>query len=84
MDVQLFIIDWFVNKTGLTRNEILEKEFQNYFDLGWMDSFGFIMFLGEIENNLGVTFSNDTFQRREFSTINGLIKIISEVKNGDI
>lgn len=67
---------------------ILEKEFDvdndvmqgsldsNYFDKGWIDSFGFILFISNIEEKYCISFSNEDFQNREFATLNGLSLII--------
>ena len=43
-----------------------------------IDSFKFISFITEIENFFKIKFSNDEFQNRDFASIEGLSKILSE------
>ena len=53
---------------------------ENYFEKGWIDSLKFIDLITQIEEEFSIRFSNDEFQDRKFSTIEGLAKII-ERKN---
>ena len=80
-EIKKWITEWFVNNSSINKNFIIEKEKSNYFEEGWIDSFKFVSFIMDIENNFNISFSNDEFQNRGFSTINGLSKIISERVN---
>lgn len=76
MNVLNWLIEWFVRNSDLNKNEISESLNENYLLKGWIDSLKFIMFVTDIETKLNIKFSNDEFQKNEFSTILGLSKII--------
>ena len=76
MDVKTWIINWFEENTNLTKDEIEKNVSKNYFELGWLDSFKFITFINDIEKKFDINFSNEEFQNRDFSIVEGLIKII--------
>ena len=80
MESKLWLIRWF-EKNSLS-NEINVKDSvnQNYFENGWIDSLKFIDLVTQIEEEFSIRFSNDEFQDRKFSTIEGLARII-EGKN---
>lgn len=71
-----WIINWFLNNTEISNEDLLNKLDENYFELGWIDSLKFIIFITDIEKHFKIKFSNSEFQNRHFSTINGLVKII--------
>lgn len=76
MDVKIWIINWFEENTNLKKDEIGNSISKNYFEMGWIDSFKFISFINDIEKKFNINFSNEEFQNRAFSNIEGLIKII--------
>ena len=78
MESKIWLIRWF-EKNSLS-NEINVKDSvnQNYFENGWIDSLKFIDLVTQIEEEFSIRFSNDEFQDRKFSTIEGLAKIIEE------
>jgi len=80
-NINVWIINWFVNNSNLDKKEIKEKSHTSYLENGWIDSFKFINFISDIEEHFGITFSNDEFQNRSFSTIDGLMKIIQSKIN---
>lgn len=80
MDVRNWLIEWFINHTVVKRNEIEANLENNYFDLGWINSLQFIDFLTNIEDHFDIMFDNQAFQNRTFSTIEGLVNIIEEMK----
>lgn len=75
--VKEWIIQWFVENLGIEVEVINENLEANFFHNGWMDSFQFINFISDIEDEFEVTFSNDEFQDRSFASINGVSKSIS-------
>jgi acyl carrier protein len=79
--IKNWIIVWFEENTDIEKDEMLNALDENYFTNEWIDSFKFILFLNEIENGFGISFSNDEFQGKEFSTINGLVKLIGNKTN---
>lgn len=74
-----FIIKWFVENTNIKAEEIKDKINENYFEKGWIDSFKFISFISDLENNFNISFSDTDFQDITFSTIKGLAKIINRI-----
>ncbi len=81
--VEEWIIVWFSNQTGVSREEVEKNKNTSYFSTGWLDSFSFISFITACEETYNIRFTNDSFQDRGFSTIEGLAKIITKLKNGD-
>lgn len=77
-DIRAWIIEWFKKETGESDDEIRGKTSQNYFENGWMDSFRFIDFITTVEEKYEISFDNDEFQDRSFSTINGVIDNIAD------
>jgi len=84
MDIQNWIINWFIENTDLQESDIEKNLRENYLEIGWIDSLKFISFINDLEKKFQIHFSNESFQNREFSTISGLAKIISEILNGKI
>lgn len=52
----------------------------DYFAAQYIDSFGVVMLISEIESHFGMRFSERDFQDRRFSTVSGLADIIRERK----
>jgi acyl carrier protein len=77
IEVYNWIVDWFEKHTSTKKKELLKYSQENYFEKGWLDSFTFISFIMDLEQKFTVRFANDEFQNRDFSTINGLSKIVS-------
>ena len=78
-DVKTWIIEWFKENTELKEGEMGVED--DYFEKGWIDSFKFILFIAKIEERFDIRFSNDEFQDRSFSTIEGITKIIQRAMN---
>jgi len=76
MNTKDWIINWFEENTDLNKEEIEKNISENYFAKGWIDSLKFISFITDIEGNFNIRFSNEEFQNRSFSTIEGMSKII--------
>lgn len=80
MESKIWLINWF-EKNSLSSNANIKNNLeQNYFENGWIDSLKFIELVTQIEEEFCIRFSNDEFQSRKFSTIEGLTNII-ERKN---
>ncbi len=79
--IKKWLIEWFVNNTGKQKDEIEENLDNSYFEMGYLDSFKFIGFISDIEDEFGIEFDNDQFEDRSFSTISGMAKIIEEALN---
>jgi len=55
-------------------------EEKNYFEAGLIDSLGVIELIESIETEFNLKFTEENFQDRRFSTINGLAAIIQQIK----
>jgi len=76
MEIATLIIKWFEENSNLTEDEINQNLEKNYLLLGWIDSLKFVSFVSFLEESFKIRFSNDEFQNKEFSTVNGIINII--------
>ncbi|MDE7352665.1 MAG: acyl carrier protein [Acetatifactor sp.] len=76
MEVKKWIIDWMADNSGVSSEEISQNSEANFFEKEYIDSFAFIMLIAGIEETFGVTFDNEQFEDRAFSTINGLAECI--------
>jgi acyl carrier protein len=77
-DPRGWLIDWFVRNAGLSAKEIAARTKENFLQAGWIDSLKFVNFILEIEGAFGIHFSNEDFQDREFVTLDGLVRYISQ------
>ena len=77
MKLHDWVYNWFISNTGITREQLEEHATENFFDLGWLDSFQYIKLLSDLEE-LNVTLTNDQFENRRFATIAGMIDILEE------
>lgn len=84
METKDWVLNWFVENTDITEEEITENLNSNYFQEGWIDSFKFMNMIGDVEDEFDIEFENEEFQDREFATFNGLIKTITKKQNGKI
>ena len=80
MEPKLWLIRWFEENSQTDKLNVKKKINENYFEKGWIDSLKFIDLITQIEEEFSIRFSNDEFQDRKFSTIEGLAKIV-ERKN---
>ncbi len=74
--IKKWIVEWFEENTTTNREFIVKNSGEDYFAGGWIDSFKFIKFISDIEQKFGISFSNEEFQDKTFSTIDGLSIII--------
>lgn len=80
--VKEWIVNWFVENTGVTKEDIILNLNVSYFEKKWLDSYAFINFISDIEEKFDISFSNEEFQNREFATIEGLACIIERKISG--
>jgi len=76
MNIKEWLIKWFEKNSDLIKEEIVNNVSDDYLAKGWIDSFKFVSFVTEIEEEFKITFSTDEFQNRAFATLEGLSKII--------
>lgn len=71
---EAWLLDWFKNRTP----HIELNPDENYFDAGVIDSFGVIELIEELENTYAVSFTQDDFLDRRFSSVSGLTELLTE------
>lgn len=75
-DIMDWLIDWFKTNSIKGDADIGELVSVSYFEAGLIDSFIFIQLIADIEEKFHIEFSNEQFEDRKFSTIDGLAHII--------
>ena len=80
MDTKEWLIDWFAQHSSLDAEGIKAVATANYMEQGIIDSFSFVMMISDIDDEYGITFTNDDFLNPNFMNIEGLSKIIEERK----
>lgn len=73
--------DWLYDFFSKRGNDLSQDNFgsKNYFHEGWIDSLGIILLIEEAEEKFSISFSQEHFQDRRFSTIDGLSSIIGQL-----
>ena len=82
MNTKNWLIEWFSKNSDQNKDIIQENLHEDYLAKCWIDSLKFIDLVTQIEEEFSIRFSNDEFQDRKFSTIEGLARII-EGKNDE-
>lgn len=75
-DYTVWLKNYFLMRATLPTN----VEEKNYFEAGLIDSLGVIELIESIETEFNLKFTEENFQDRRFSTINGLAAIIQQIK----
>lgn len=71
-----FIINWFAEKSTMSKKELEMNLDINYFEQGLIDSFAFLELITACEEKYGVSFSDDDFANDKIFTISGLIEVL--------
>ncbi len=74
MNIREWLINWFEKNSDVVSAELDTSA--NYLEKGWIDSLKFIELISALEAQFELTFSNDEFHDRSFSTIEGLASIV--------
>tara|TARA_Y100001935_G_scaffold254070_1_gene261992 strand:- start:4081 stop:4320 length:240 start_codon:yes stop_codon:yes gene_type:complete len=72
--IENWIKDWFITKSP----EIDLGSDQNFFEEGAVDSFGVMELITDLEEHFKITFSQEEFQDKRFTSISGLSEIIRQ------
>ncbi len=73
--VKDWLLEWF-EKNGRIKKEELNLA-DNYIDMEYIDSFGFISLLSECEEHFNISFSDNDFADEKILTIDGMIQDIT-------
>lgn len=78
---QKWLMDWFREQSpDAAAMPDLEMLSSDYFERGFIDSFGVISLIEDVEAKFGIKFSEEAFQDRRFSVIASLGDLIDEQK----
>ena len=80
MEVKEWLIDWFTKHSSLDAEGIKAASKANYMEQGIIDSFSFVMLLSDVDDEYGISFTNEDFLNPDFMNIEGLAKLIEERK----
>lgn len=78
MEKKVFVINWFVENSMLSCDEIETDLSVNYFEQGLIDSFGFLDLINQCEEEFGIEFTDEDFSNENIFTIKGLIDILEQ------
>ncbi len=73
-----WIIEWFVGK-GISEDEVKSSSSENYLELEWIDSFGFLELMSAVEENFGFEFTEDAINDDRIFTVDGFAEIVEEM-----
>ena len=80
MSIQEKIIQWFSNNSSIGDDATAHTK-ENYLEMGYIDSFGFLELISYCEEELGVSLSDDDFSNDEIFTIDGLVNVLDAKVN---
>lgn len=71
------IYEWF-QKKGIDKLAINQNKSDNYLEVGFLDSLGFLELITMCENTFEISFTDDDFLNDEIFSIAGLVNIVKE------
>ncbi len=74
-----WVLDWFEKNRDVGLEESKQHLDESFFELGYIDSFGFIMLISTVQERFGIIFDNDQFQDRSFATLRGFAKALERM-----
>lgn len=77
--VRKFIIEYFLNKTGINSDKLKLKD--NYLSKGYLDLLGILELVTVIEKKFDIKFVNSDLIDDEFVTIEGVCNIVEKKCN---
>ena len=75
-EVVEWLVEWLSNR--VRDNRYVDNTSENYLENGWVDSFGLIELLADIEEQFDVRLNEDSFSDPRFPTVDGLGELISQ------
>ena len=75
-EVVEWLVEWFAQHGRLKRR--IDSTTENYLEKGWLDSFGIVELLTDVESQFDVRFNEDFFSDPRFPTVDGLSELISQ------
>jgi len=76
------IVDWLVDRLSSIHDLGEDPLDQDVFQSGWLDSFGIILLVEDLEAEFGVRLGNNEFQDARFSTIRGIAELVNSPGDG--
>jgi acyl carrier protein len=72
-DISRWIVAWLQNRNPGVGIDVA----QNFYDAGYLDSFGVIELIDDTEAHFGIRLAQADFSSRTFATVDGLASIIA-------
>lgn len=76
-EVETWLLQWFGPRVRTVKLDWNEHRATNYFDVGWIDSFGSVELVGDAEMHFNFAFTEADLADPRFGTLGGLADIIS-------
>ncbi len=74
-EIRQFILDRLQEEYDLPKDVDLDA--YNYMENGYIDSVALVSFVVELEDEFGISFSDEELTSHDFKTIGGLVKMIT-------
>lgn len=81
-EIQTWLIEWLRKRNK--DSGLLVKLDDDFYKCGFVDSFGIIELIADIEDHFAIRFDDEDFQTESFRTVEGLSQIISEKNKENI
>lgn len=82
MNVQNWMIEWFIKNGNNERQMIEDNLNNNYVEVGLVDSFGFIQLIADVEEEFKISFNDSDFVDEKLFTIQGMCeRVLERAKN---
>lgn len=73
-DIQTYIVEYLQREYALPEN--VDFDTFNFVDEGYVDSMGMVQFIVLLEDEFGISFTDDELSDSAFRTVNGLSDIV--------
>lgn len=78
MSLREWIIEWIVENVGVDREEVLIHTEENYFELGWMDSYTYVGFISELEEHFHIQIAREDISNPISMSVEGMTQILNK------
>lgn len=72
------VVDWLLGYFSQSQALGEDPHDRDIFEAGWIDSFGVILLIEELESEFDFKFSHQHLSDRRFRTINGIAELVHE------
>ncbi|MBU5253542.1 acyl carrier protein [Lysinibacillus capsici] len=76
MDIREYVLTSLQEKHEIEKHENLDE--LNYVEEGYVDSFGLVQFVFDLEEQFNITFSDEEMMSKDFQIVGKLIQLIED------